>query len=193
MLRSQLATSLPYPNSDFHDQTIVVTGGNSGLGVESSKHLVRLGATVILAVRNLKRGSAAAEEIVQATGAPRSRVAVWLLDLSSYSSVTAFAQRVNSLNRLDALIQNAGMDDCSEFVTCNGYERMIAVNVVSPVLLGFLTLPKLRESAIENKTTGRLTFVGSALQQLATFQERDAEGRLFDALNDPKQTDMSDR
>ena len=193
MLRSQLATNLPYPESDFEGQTIIVTGGNRGLGFEAAKHLVRLGAIVILAVRNTERGQAAAESIAQATGRPRSRISVWPLDLTSHKSVSMFAQRVNSLNRLDAVVQNAAMDDCTEFTTYDGSERHIAVNVINPVLLGLLVLPKLRESAVKHRTLGRLAFVGSALLQLSKFQERYTEGKLMDALNDPEKTNMEDR
>ena len=193
MLRSQLATILPYPDSSFDGQTIIVTGGNRGLGLEASKHLVRLGATVIIAVRNPDRGQAAAEAIAQATNRPRSRIAVWPLDLASHASVEAFAHRVNSLNRLDAVVQNAAMDDCTRFATCDGRERHITVNTVNPVLLGLLVMPKLRESAVKHRTMGRLAFVGSALLQLSKFEERHAEGRLLDVLNDPEKSNIEDR
>lgn len=195
MLRSQLLTTLPYPKSDFTGQTIIVTGSNSGLGLEASRHLVRLGARVILAVRSKARGDAAAKDILQSTSVDSCQVAVWLLDLSSQNSVKNFAEKVRSLDRLDAFIQNAAMDDCSNFRTTeDGFEQNIAVNVINPVLLGLMVLPKLRQTAAKYGTMGRLSFIGSALLQLAKFEERHvSQNQLFDALNDEKTSHMEDR
>ncbi|KAF2871949.1 retinol dehydrogenase 12 [Massariosphaeria phaeospora] len=193
MLRSQLFTPLPVPTSSFASQTIIVTGANSGLGFEATKHLVRLGATVILAVRSIPKGRAAADSIIQVTGAESSRLLVWQLDLASQDSVKEFGKKVEQLERLDAVIQNAAMDDCSEFVLTEGFERHIAVNVVNPVLLGMLVIAKLRESTVKFGITARLSFIGSALLQLAKFEEQHAPGDLFDALNDTEVSCMEDR
>lgn len=192
-LRSQLFVSLPYPKSDFSNQTIIVTGSNSGLGFEAARHFIRLKANkVILAVRTLSKGETAAAEISNSTQTPPSRIQVWHLDLSSHDSVKAFGDRVRTLDRLDAVVENAGIMSYI-FTLTEGYESHIDVNVVNTVLLGLLILPKLRESAKKYGSTGRLVFVGSDLHLIAKFREQNTSGSLLEALNSKEVADMNDR
>jgi retinol dehydrogenase-12 len=108
-LRSQLAFHPPFPTSTFEGQTVIVTGANTGLGREAAKHIVRLGAKlVILAVRDLCKGQAASEYVATQTGIT-DVIQVWQLDLSSFTSVQDFARRATALTRLDAVVENAGM------------------------------------------------------------------------------------
>ncbi|CAD6592413.1 MAG: hypothetical protein ASARMPREDX12_006073 [Alectoria sarmentosa] len=91
-LRSQLFSIPPYPTKKFTDQTIIVTGSNAGLGLEASRHFVRLDAAkVILAVRNLEKGEAAKQSIEESTGRT-GVVEVWQLDLAHYESVKDFSK-----------------------------------------------------------------------------------------------------
>ena len=192
-LYSQLFVRLPYPKSDFSGQTIIVTGSNTGLGLEAARHFIRLkAAKVILAVRTISKGEAAAVEISESTNTPKSRVEVWQLDLSNSDSVKAFAARVDTLERLDAFVQNAGILT-NIFTLVEGQESHIAINVTNAVLLGLLVMPKLRESAARYGVRGRLTFVGSDLQYIAKFKEKDVPGPLYDALSTKELTDMGDR
>lgn len=192
-LHSQLFVSLPYPKSDFSNQTIVVTGSNTGLGLEAARHFVRLKANkVILAVRTLSKGEAAAADISNSTQTPPSRIEVWHLDQSSHDSVKAFSDRVRKLDRLDAVVENAGILS-NIFTLTEGYESHIDINVINTVLLGLLVLPKLRESAKKYDSTGRLVFVGSDLQFIAKFSEQYVSGSLLEALNSKELADMSDR
>jgi len=192
-LHSQLFVSLPYPKSDFSGQTIIITGSNTGLGLEAARHFVRLNAAkVILAVRTLAKGEAAALDISTSTKITKSNIEVWQLDLSSYDSVKAFAAKVNTLNRLDAFIQNAGILT-NNWAVIEGEESTITINVTSAVLLALSVLPKLRESAAKYGVKGRLVFVGSDLQYIAKFKEKDTPGSLYDALNLKESADMDDR
>lgn len=128
-------------------KTYIVTGANVGLGLEAAKHLVAVGAAkVIMAVRNVTAGETAKADIEAATGT--SGVAeVWKLDLASYDSVKAFAKRVvTELERIDALIENAGVAPF-ERVIAEGHVLNITVNVLSTVLLAVLLLPKMAEDA----------------------------------------------
>uniref|UniRef100_A0A093VPN3 Retinol dehydrogenase 11 n=1 Tax=Talaromyces marneffei PM1 TaxID=1077442 RepID=A0A093VPN3_TALMA len=137
---------LPEPPANIKDATYIVTGANSGLGLECTKHLFRMGAKrIILAVRTPSKGEAALATIRSETG--RKDVGeVWELDLTSLDSVEAFAQRVNTLDRVDALIANAGVV-MTKFELVDGIESSVLVNVVSTMLLAFRVLPKLQESA----------------------------------------------
>ena len=99
----------PMPTGTYEDQTVIVTGANVGLGLEAARHFVNLGAAkVILGVRNLEKGELAKKDIENTTG-KSGVVEVWQLDLSSYASVEAFAAKASELDRLDVLLENAGL------------------------------------------------------------------------------------
>jgi NAD(P)-dependent dehydrogenase (short-subunit alcohol dehydrogenase family) len=192
-LYSQLLVTPKYPTSDFSNQVLIVTGSNTGLGFEAAKHLIRLNAAnVILAVRNISKGEAAVEKIVEETKCSPSRLEVWSLDLSKYDSVKAFGARVRILPRLDGVLQNAGILT-AKWELYEGHESHVTVNVVGAALLGLKVLPKLRESAKKTGLTGRLAFVGSDLQYIAKFKEMNANGRIFDALDRKEGADIGDR
>ncbi|GAB1198049.1 hypothetical protein APSETT444_007356 [Aspergillus pseudonomiae] len=135
-------------------RTYIVTGANSGLGLEAARHLV------ILAVRNITAGEKAKDDIETSTG--KTGVAeIWSLDLASYDSVKAFAQRViTKLDRIDAVIENAGVA-LSQRVEAEGHVLPVTVNVLSTLLLAVLILPKMRDSARRHGTIHRLVFVTS--------------------------------
>lgn len=193
LIYSQIFVRIPYPTSDFSGQTVIVTGSNTGLGLEAARHLVRLGASkVILAVRTISKGEAAAANILASTKATKDMLEVWSLDMSDYGSIKAFAARVEKLDRLDAVIQNAGILS-NDLKMINGEEAHIVVNLVGAILLGLLLLPKLRESGKKFKTRTRLSFVGSDVQYIAAFKEANSTGSLFDALNSQEGIDMGDR
>lgn len=140
-LYSQFFARLPYPTSSFANQTVIVTGSNSGLGLEAARHFTRLDAAkVILAVRNLPEGEEAKKSIEAST--KRSNVVeVWKLDLASFDSVKAFAKKATSeLDRLDVLMLNASIA-AGSFRQVEGFESSITVNVISTFLLLFLLLP----------------------------------------------------
>lgn len=144
-------------------RTYIVTGSNTGLGLEAARHLVSLGAAkVIMAVRNVTNGTRAKQDIETTTG--KSGIAeVWELDLSSYESVKSFARKAaQQLERIDALIENAGvgtaMTDLSE-----GHPTPVTVNVYSTLLLAVLLLPKMKETALQFKTTPHIVVVTSTI------------------------------
>lgn len=147
-LYRQLLITPPVPKTRFDDQTIIVTGSNVGLGLEAARHFGRLGAArVILAVRDIQKGEAAKKSIDRTLRRSPSPLAVWKLDLSSYESVREFAARVDrELDRVDIVCANAGIAT-GVFRLTERDESTITTNVVSPFLLAFLLLPKLKETA----------------------------------------------
>jgi retinol dehydrogenase-12 len=184
-LYSQLFVTLPVPDKDFTGQTIIVTGSNTGLGLEAARHFSRLNASlIILAVRNISKGNAAKDSILASTGRKSSSVEVWELDMHSYDSVKAFAARASNLPRLDAVLENAGIMT-KYFKLVEGYESTITTNVISTFLLALLLLPKLRESSAKFNIQPRLSIVASDLHYIAKFKEGDAKD-IFAALNDEK-------
>ncbi|EAW23604.1 putative short-chain dehydrogenase/reductase family protein [Aspergillus fischeri NRRL 181] len=191
-LYSQLLVTPAYPTHSFKDQTIIVTGSNVGLGLEAARHFVRLNAaTVILAVRNRPAGEAAKASLQSSHPDSDTSIEVWDLDLASYASVLAFAEKVSSLPRLDVLLCNASIAT-SSFQQAEAHERTITVNVISTILLGLLVLPTLRRSAAKYGTKPRLTTVVSEVHAWTKFPERNAENT-FAALDDEEHTDMGER
>jgi len=193
---------LPYPTHDFTGQTIIVTGANTGLGLEAARHFVRLNAArVILAVRDEAKGDDAARSIVQSTSA-QGVTQVWPLDLSRRSSVEAFAKRVSTeLDRLDVVVENAGMMTKKFGMDPEGVcEATITVNVINTLYLGMLLLPKLRETSTRFPGGGGepretvLTFVGSFVHFFTWFPERTyKEGTIFEGLAKRENARMFDR
>lgn len=112
-LYSQFVKSygLPHPGSSFAGKTIVITGGNSGLGKEAARHYCRLGASkVVLAVRNLDKGHDAKHDIEHTTGCGHGVIEVWKLDMASYANVQKFVRRIDKdLDRIDIFHANAGV------------------------------------------------------------------------------------
>ncbi|KAG0649949.1 Aspercryptin biosynthesis cluster D [Hyphodiscus hymeniophilus] len=153
--------------------------------------VVRLeAAKVILAVRSVSKGEAAKSSIESSENRPGT-VEVWELDLCSYASVKAFATRAQSLPRLDAVVENAGMY-AFDFQMAEGDEATITVNVVSQFLLGLSLLPKLRETSVREHKECVLTFTGSFVHFLTKFPER-TEKHVFEALAKPEGARMWDR
>lgn len=190
-LKSQLLVSIPPPQYDLSGQRFIVTGSNVGLGLEAARHLVRLNAQgVILAVRDIAKGEAAKKAIEESTSR-QNVVEVWQLDLGSYDSVKTFAKRAEGLDRLDAVIENAGMATW-DFKMLEDDESTITVNVVSTFLLALLLLPKLRESALRFNILPRLVIVSSEAHFFASFPEGKSE-RIFEALNNKDAAKMDDR
>ncbi|KAI0113634.1 putative short-chain dehydrogenase/reductase family protein [Nemania sp. FL0031] len=190
--RSHLFLKLPIPTRTFAGLTIIVTGANSGLGLEAARHFVRLDAAkVILAVRDLKKGAAAKASIVETTGKEEGIIDVWELDLASRGSVKAFATRANSLERLDVVVENAGVLT-HDFSLAEENEKTITVNVINTFLLAFLLLPKLRSTSVELNKEVVLTFTGSLVHWLAGFPERNSPS-ILQALADKEKADMRQR
>ena len=191
LIYTQLFVKLPYPKSSFSGQTIIVTGSNVGLGLEAARHFTRLDAAkVILAVRSLSKGEAAKESIETSTKR-KGVVEVWHLDLGSYESVKEFAKKAEGLERLDALVENAGVAR-NKWSVLEDNESTITTNVVSTFLLGLLLLPKLRESGQTFNVTPHLAVTCSEVHAWSPMEERKSEN-IFDALNDKETANMADR
>jgi retinol dehydrogenase 12 len=102
-------------------KTVIITGANTGIGKETALDMARRGARVILACRDLTRANKAAEEIRKQTG--NGNVHVESLDLASMESIRKFSTRINSQEeRIDILINNAGIMACPQWKTKDGFE-----------------------------------------------------------------------
>ena len=190
-LYSQLLFTPPKPTQKYTHQTILVTGSNSGLGLEAARWFVTLDAAkVIIAVRSQSKGEEAKRSI-EASTKRQGVVEVWPLDLSSYESVKACARKAESLERLDVLVENAGIVTY-QWAMMEDNESTITTNVVSPVLHAILSLPKLRETSMKFNTTTKIVFTSSFTHWMTKFEEQKEE-RIFEALADEKKANMANR
>lgn len=116
--------------NDIPSQTgkvIIVTGANVGLGFESAKALAKKGAEVVLAVRTVSKGEAAAQQI--RIEDPAATVHVMELNLANLASISTFAETFKSqFNRLDVLMNNAGVMATPESKTDDGFELQFGTN-----------------------------------------------------------------
>jgi protochlorophyllide reductase len=124
---------------DLTGRRAVVTGANSGLGLEIAHGLAARGAEVVLACRSTVKGEAAARGIEART--PGARTEVRALDLADLDSVTAFADGLDG--RLDLLVNNAGLMAVDESRTAQGVETQFGVNHLGHFALTARLLPLL--------------------------------------------------
>jgi NAD(P)-dependent dehydrogenase (short-subunit alcohol dehydrogenase family) len=122
----------------FSGRTVIVTGANSGLGEITARELARVGAKVILAVRNTAKGDAAASGM---TG----EVEVRKLDLQDLASVREFADGVDAV---DVLVNNAGIMAVPFAQTVDGFESQIGTNHLGHFALTNLLLPKVSDRVV---------------------------------------------
>jgi len=128
-----------------HSKQILVTGGTSGIGRATAAQLARLGAEVTITSRSSTGAETVASEISRDTG---TTVHAGTLDLSTLASVRAFARSYSaSHDRLDVLINNAGMMSGKRRTTPDGFEWTFAVNHLGPFLLTNLLTDLLVEAS----------------------------------------------
>jgi NAD(P)-dependent dehydrogenase (short-subunit alcohol dehydrogenase family) len=127
---------------DLSGKTIVVTGGNSGIGYEAAIQFAHKRARVVLACRNMDKAHAAAERI--AALAPGAAVEAMALDLSSLVSVRSFADAFKARNRmLHVLCNNAGVMAIPYSRTADGFEMQFGTNHLGHFALTGLLLDRL--------------------------------------------------
>jgi NAD(P)-dependent dehydrogenase (short-subunit alcohol dehydrogenase family) len=123
----------------------IVTGANIGLGLHTALQLAGKGCAVVLACRNLDKAETARQEILQQF--PRADVHCQQLDLSSLKSVRAFAAEFTAKHqRLDLLINNAGIMMPPYALSEDGFESQLAANYLGHFALTGLLLPLLEKT-----------------------------------------------
>jgi NAD(P)-dependent dehydrogenase (short-subunit alcohol dehydrogenase family) len=169
---------------DAAQATVLVTGATDGLGRRVARELAGMGATVLLHGRNPERLEATLEELRGETGS--EKLGSYLADLSSLGEVRGLAERVLSeQDRLDVLVNNAGIISRGREESGDGHELTFAVNYLSHFLLTGLLLPLLRESA-----PARVVNVASAGQSPIDFDDPMLE-RGYDAMRAYSQSKLA--
>lgn len=155
-------TASDIPRQD--GRVAVVTGANSGLGFETARELARHGATVVLAVRDLDKGKAAADRITAAipAGVPRGALEVRRLDLASLESVRAAAAEIRAAHpKIDLLVNNAGLMYPPRETTKDGFEQQFGTNH-----LGHFALTGLLLDALLPAPAARIVTVSSVAHRM---------------------------
>jgi NAD(P)-dependent dehydrogenase (short-subunit alcohol dehydrogenase family) len=184
-------TQWPPGNTNLSGQTAIITGSNTGLGYEAAIQLLDLNLSrLVLAVRSLDKGEAAAATLRKQYS--KASIEVWKLDMCLYSSVQAFAKRVDTqLSRIDIVILNAGRARL-EYHKCEitGHEEDLQVNYLSTILLTVLLLPTLKAKGPPGQPA-HLTISSAALTLHSKFLQKD-KIPLLPALDDPNNFDRGD-
>lgn len=127
-------------------KTVLITGANSGLGLETSKELAKRGGRILMACRDPQKCEAVRKMIIDETNNPS--IFCYEVDLSSIKSIHDLAENIKANEkRLDILINNAGVLGVPESITMDGFETHLGVNYLGPFLLTNLLLGKMKDSA----------------------------------------------
>ncbi|MET7783418.1 oxidoreductase [Streptomyces sp. NPDC005388] len=163
---------------DLTGHTAVVTGASSGLGLVTARELAKAGAHVVLAVRNVDKGKAAAQGM-------SGRTEVRHLDVADLRSVRAFAEHWSGPLRM--LINNAGIMKVPLARTGDGFESQLATNYLGPFLLTNLLLPHVTDRVVTLSSEAHR--VGHAHLDDPNFDSRKygaldayADSKLYDAM-----------
>lgn len=152
-------------------KTVLITGGTGGIGKATALGLAARGARVAITGRDAGRAARAAAEIRAVATAP---VHVFIADLSSQREVRRLASDVlQTLDRLDVMVNNVGGFWNSRRLTVDGLEYTFALNHLAPFLLTNLLLERLKESG-----PARVVTVSSGAQAMGRINFADLQGEL---------------
>lgn len=151
------------------ERVCLVTGANSGIGLETARALAALGWTVVMAARDPVKGAAAVEDVKGSS--PNGRVELLQLDLASWASIRQAAETFLSRHdHLNVLVNNAGLVVTSEDRTEEGFPVQFGVNHLGHFLLTWLLMDALKAGA------------PSRIVNVASEAHRTSKGLDFDAL-----------
>ena len=168
---------------DLSGKTAVVTGASSGIGKQIAANLAGMGAEVIMACRSVERGEAARAEIAAES------LEVAELDQSSLASVEAFARRFQERHdRLDILINNAGIYPQGRRLSVDGIELCWATNV-----MGYFWLSNALADCLRKSAASRLIFIASKLAGGLDLDDVEFERRRWGGIKAYKQSKQANR
>ncbi len=157
---------------DQNGRLAVVTGANSGLGLETARELARRGAKVVLAVRNLDKGAAAVDDIK--TEQPDADLELQQLDLASLESIAgAAAELSGTYDSIDLLINNAGVMYTPKQSTADGFEMQLGTNHLGHYAFTGQLIDRL--AGVEGSRIVTVSSVGHRILSRIDFDDLNAE------------------
>ena len=158
---------------DQSGKIVIVTGANSGIGYEAARALAIKGATVIMACRNLEKGQSAVNQISAEFSA--AKILLRQLDLADLSSVQQFAETfLAEFDRLDVLINNAGVMAIPYHQTVDGFEMQFGTNH-----LGHFKLTGLLFDLLKRTPNSRVVTLSSYAHFFGWINFKDLNGKRF--------------
>ncbi|HKF55389.1 MAG TPA: SDR family oxidoreductase [Blastocatellia bacterium] len=150
-------------------KTCLITGASAGIGKEMARQIARSGATVVMVSRSRDRLASAEEEIKREV--PAAKTDLLVADLSSQAEIRRLASEfISRYNRLDILINNAGVLMANRSLTDDGIETTLAVNH-----LGYFLLTNLLLETIKASSPARIVNVSSSAHKSATLDFEDLQ------------------
>jgi len=132
-------------NASIEGKTVIITGCNTGIGKETAVDLAKRGGKIIMACRSEERALPAVAEVKERSNCRSDAVKFMKLDLGSMKSIREFAAKfLEEEDRLDILINNAGVMMCPQMKTEDGFELQIGTNHLGHFLLSILLLDKIK-------------------------------------------------
>lgn len=189
LLKVYLKKSVVWNNSQTYldGKTCIVTGANVGIGYYTALNFAKRGARVILACRNQEKAEDARAKMVEATG--NLNVIVKIVDLSSLNSIRKFAKEINETEqRLDVLVNNAGIGCNDHSYTVDGLSLTMQSNHFGPFLLTILLIDLLKKSS-----PSRIVTVSSELSLIGKININDLNrpiGTIFAKVLDYSNTKL---
>eukprot|EP00066_Takifugu_rubripes_P006788 XP_003971836.1 PREDICTED: retinol dehydrogenase 14 [Takifugu rubripes] len=170
---------LRYPADTMRGKTVIVTGANCGIGKALAGELLKLQARVVMACRDQQSAEEAAQDLKKQAGPEQGEVVIKHLDLASLRSVRKFCEEIiEEEEKIDVLINNAGIYQCPYSKTEDGFEMQFGVNHLGHFLLTHLLLDLLKASS-----PSRIVVVSSKLYKYGDIN--------FDDLNSEKSYDKA--
>lgn len=161
---------MKYAKGGMGGKTVLITGGTSGIGKAAAKALAAMGAEVVITGSNLERGEKALAEIRSESS---GSIELMLADLSAQSEVRRLAEEFKeSHDRLDVLVNNAGLVQSKRTETPDGMETTLAINHLAPFLLTNLLL-----GLLEQSTPGRIVTTSSEARRWGKLDFDDLQSR----------------
>jgi NAD(P)-dependent dehydrogenase (short-subunit alcohol dehydrogenase family) len=158
---------------DLTGRTVVITGGNSGIGLEAGRGAIGKGARVLLACRNAESAQEACDQLVGDN--PSGSAEFVPLDLASLKSVRACAEALHGrCEAIDVLINNAGVMAIPRRETEDGFEMQLGTNHFGHFALTALVYPQLRDTA-----GARIVNVSSLAHNFGFLNFQNLHGRMF--------------
>lgn len=178
LVLGRLFPTLKSPQVNLNGKVAIVTGGNSGIGLETAQQLARQGCTVFIACRNISKAEAAVSQIISQVPASEGRLRSLVLDTSTLYSVRSFSSHWNALNiRIDLLIHNAGISavPAGQDFSVDGFPIIYATNILGSFLHTCLLEPYLSSDA-------RIILTSSTAQYSCDYTSNFSLGRIVERL-----------